>query len=365
MTRATPALVFLAAAALSAQTVLVEAEGFAETGGWSVDAQFMDQMGSPYLLAHGMGVPVADARTEVALPAAGVYRVWVRTRDWVARWKAPGAPGRFQLLIDGVPVKTAFGTEGADWHWQDGGTVRIAATKAKLTLHDLTGFDGRCDAIVFSRDAKFTPPEGAPLAAFRRKLLGLPGAPESAGNVRLCRGGRRHGGHRGGGVRGAPRHPRRPDSGPPRAGRQQQFRDSRVSGRAHHARSEPRVGRARARTRPRRRRRSQEVDGSRNALDANFYADEKKIYVVQSEKTLRLFLNMHAHHVEKAGSRIAAVVARDVKSGKDLRFSAPLFADCTGDATIGFLAGADYRVGPGEQSRDRRGAGARSRRTSR
>ena len=30
--------------------VLVEAEGFAELGGWVVDPQFMDLMGSPYLL---------------------------------------------------------------------------------------------------------------------------------------------------------------------------------------------------------------------------------------------------------------------------------------------------------------------------
>ena len=43
--------------------ILIEAEGFADTGGWVVDPQFMDQMGSPYLLAHGLGRPVADAQT--------------------------------------------------------------------------------------------------------------------------------------------------------------------------------------------------------------------------------------------------------------------------------------------------------------
>ena len=45
-----------------------------------------------YLLAHGLGKPVKDATTAVRLPAAGVYRVFVRTKDWVARWKASGAP---------------------------------------------------------------------------------------------------------------------------------------------------------------------------------------------------------------------------------------------------------------------------------
>ena len=73
--------------------VLVEAEAFEDLGGWVLDQQFMDLMGSPYLLAHGMGVPVADARTHVDFGEGGRRRVWVRTRDWVAPWKAPGAPG--------------------------------------------------------------------------------------------------------------------------------------------------------------------------------------------------------------------------------------------------------------------------------
>src|ERR1051326_2022061 len=70
------------------QTLLVEAEGFSNIGGWVVDPQFMDQMGSPYLLAHGLGVPVKDATTEVKFPQAGKYRVFVRTKDWVAQWHA-------------------------------------------------------------------------------------------------------------------------------------------------------------------------------------------------------------------------------------------------------------------------------------
>ena len=61
--------------------VLVEAEGFAQPGGWVVDQQSMDVMGSAFLLAHGMGVPVADAITTLAFPDAGKYRLWVRTRD--------------------------------------------------------------------------------------------------------------------------------------------------------------------------------------------------------------------------------------------------------------------------------------------
>ncbi|MBT3202108.1 MAG: NADH-dependent oxidoreductase, partial [Phycisphaerales bacterium] len=71
---------------LAAPAILVEAEGFESYGGWSLDTQFMDEMGSPYLLAHGTGTPVGNAVTVVECPEAGQFRGWVRTFDWVARW---------------------------------------------------------------------------------------------------------------------------------------------------------------------------------------------------------------------------------------------------------------------------------------
>ena len=54
-----------------AQTILIEAESFENLGSWVVDQQFMDQMGSPYLLAHGLGQLVKDATTAVS---STVYR---------------------------------------------------------------------------------------------------------------------------------------------------------------------------------------------------------------------------------------------------------------------------------------------------
>ena len=48
---------------ISASSLLVEAESFQQKGGWVVDQQFMDIMGSPYLMAHGMGIKVEDAST--------------------------------------------------------------------------------------------------------------------------------------------------------------------------------------------------------------------------------------------------------------------------------------------------------------
>ena len=69
------AVAFAAPAADAETTVLwIEAEQFADKGGWVNDPQFVDLMGSPYLLANAMGKPVSDAVTEVTVPRTAQYR---------------------------------------------------------------------------------------------------------------------------------------------------------------------------------------------------------------------------------------------------------------------------------------------------
>ena len=52
-----------------AEIVWIETEQFDKPGGWTNDAQFIDQMGSPYLMAIGLGTPVEDASTTVRVPS--------------------------------------------------------------------------------------------------------------------------------------------------------------------------------------------------------------------------------------------------------------------------------------------------------
>ena len=331
---------------VEAQTILIEAEAFANLGGWVIDQQFMDQMGSPYLLAHGLGQPVKDATTAVSFPATGTYRVWVRTRDWVAPWKAPGAPGRFQLLVNAVPLGTIFGTEGANWHWQAGGTVRITNKQTTIALHDLTGFEGRCDAIVFTTDTNFTPPNaGEQMVTFRRKALGLPNEPKDAarlsspkvaGNFDLV--------VVGGGIAGTCT-----AVSAARLGLQVALIQNRPVLGGNNS-SEVRVhlgGEINLPPYPAIGNIVRELDSGHqgNAQPASFYDDNRKMRVVQAEKNIHLFVNMHAFKVQTQGDSIVAVIAKHIIDGSRLSFRAPLFADCTGDGTIGYLAGADYRMG--------------------
>ncbi len=347
--------------------LLVEAEAFSDRGGWMIDQQAMDVMGSPFLLAHGLGLPVADATTTVDVPMAGEYRVFVRTRDWVAPWNAPGAPGKFQVLIGGRALDTLFGTEGADWHWQPGGTITLQAGPVSLALHDLTGFDGRCDAIVLTADASFVPPnESAALDAFRRQALRLPAEPAEAGEFDLV--------VVGGGMAGCCTAVSAARLGcrvalvqdrPVLGGNNSSEVRVGLSGLIHKP-PYPRLGdlvdeigpvghwplweAQRDPDSPRSRRILAVIEQhpekkQHNAGPASNYEDEQKLRVVTAEKNLSLFLLTRVVRAEMEGPRIAAVIGRSVVTGHEQRLRGRWFADCTGDGNLGFLAGADFRVG--------------------
>ena len=165
-------LLCLAPLWLRGADVWVEAESFRDKGGWVLDQQFMDLMGSPYLMAHGMGQPVADARTTVRFDQDGTYHVYVRTYNWTSPWHDGEGPGAFTLSVNGHRAGGTLGTAGDAWQWQPAGRVRVRAGEATLALHDLTGFDGRCDAIYFTTDPATLPPAGGDaLAAFRRSKV--------------------------------------------------------------------------------------------------------------------------------------------------------------------------------------------------
>ena len=326
------------AVALSAraQNVLLEAENFVDTGGWDIDQQSMDQMGSPYLLAHGLGVPVGDAITTIRFSKPGTYRVWVRTRDWVAPWKVTGAPGKFQVWVNGKPLAETFGTKGEAWHWQDGGTVDVGS-EVKITLHDLTGFEGRCDAVLFCKDAEFQPPdEPTTLAAFRRTALGLPEQPEDGGTYDLV--------VVGGGIAGTSAALSAARNGLTVA----LVQDRPVLG--GNGSSEVRVW-PQGKTRQRPYRHIGEIveevvtpggPGHENAGRGAVFGDERKRDLVKEEPRITSLTGLHVNAVEARDGRIVSVVAQNIRTVRCLRLQARFFADCTGDGTVGLLAGADH-----------------------
>ena len=321
----------------SSAFAFIEAEGFENRGGWEIDQQSMETMGSPYLLAHGLGIAVEDATTKLKFPSAGKYRVWVRTRDWVAPWKAPGAPGKFQLVVDGMPLKETFGTKSAEWHWHDGGMVEVGK-EADLALHDLTGFEGRCEAVLFCADPNFKPANDVEaLTKFRRKLLGLPTTPTDAGKFDLA--------VVGGGLAGTCAAISAARNGLKVA----LVQDRPVLG--GNASSEVRVWPEGHTNKEPYKHIGDIVNevllgkrkkGVMNGEAVEYFDDSQKLDIVSTEPNIQLFINSRAIKVEKTGSKISAVIIQDTITAEHKKISATLFSDCTGDATIGYLAGADY-----------------------
>lgn len=70
---------------------------------------------------------------------------------------------------------------------------------------------------------------------------------------------------------------------------------------------------------------------------------------VRAESNITLFLNTDVHEVEADGDpdarQIRSVTGWMMGSERRIRFESPIFLDCTGDGLVGFLAGAEYRLG--------------------
>ncbi len=79
-----------------------------------------------------------------------------------------------------------------------------------------------------------------------------------------------------------------------------------------------------------------------NAKAAGRYADDRKLAVVRAEPRITLLTEQRVNQVETAGKAIRSVVGQHIRTARRVRLTARLFADCTGDGTVGFLAGADY-----------------------
>ncbi|QDU80830.1 Xanthan lyase precursor [Polystyrenella longa] len=316
-----------------AETVLVEAESFESHGGWKLDTQFIQNMGSPYLLAHGLGKAVADAETTVTFPKTGTYHVFVRTKDWVARWKQPGTPGRFQLNVNGTPLEETFGTKSANWFWQSGGTVDINQTEVELSLHDLTGFDGRCDAILFTTDKDFQPDNSSEaFASWRQEMLGNSVKPTIQDYDLVVAGGGYSG--MGAAISAA------------RMGCKVALIQNRpVLG--GNGSSEIRVwaqGLLRRGKYPHIGEIVQEFADSATQSPGTKaeFEDEKKEAIVRAEANITLFLNHHVYAAQSENEEVQSVTAFDTRSGAQVEFHAPLFVDATGHGVLGALVNADF-----------------------
>ena len=317
--------------------IVIRAPEIKDFGGWVLDTQFVETMGTPYILAHGLGNPVNDAKTWFDAAEPGLYRVFAYTFNWVAPWKPQYAPGIFEILIDGGSVGT-FGDKRESWGWQSGNSVFLEKGKHEIAFHDLTGFEGRVGMTVLSTEENPELPQSpsevrrfayssggfetpvdegefdlvvcgagipgicAALAAARNglKVALINDRPVVGGNnsseVRVWLGGETH------------------------------FEPFPGIGNIVNEIEQAKVGH----------------HGIENQPEN--YEDGKKLSLLRAVKNITLFLENAITDVETEKSRIKSVITWDYRNAVRRLIKGRLFADCTGDGAVGALAGADYEV---------------------
>ena len=298
------------------------------------DPSSTGEMGSSYLMAHGYGVPVKDASTSFAVGKSGRYSVCVRTRNWAAEW-TKGAPGLFRVIIDGKPLDTVMGDNGPEWSWAKAGEVELASGSHTLALRDLTGFNGRADAVVVTAGAT----DEKTLEALR--LRAQSPVPVDGGEYDFI--------VVGGGMSGI--------CAAHAAARMTcktlLIQDRDVVGGCNsseirvglggdvHVGPNPRLGNVIDEIQP--------IIGGGGVDGGDDYEDGRKMRSFRAgylPRFLRLRTGERVFAIEtNATGAITAVLSRNVRSGKITRFRSSLFCDATGDAVLARLAGCATMYG--------------------
>ena len=309
----------------------IEAENFASYGDWEVDSQFTHKMGSSYLICPGLDTPRTNAaRTTVAIPRAGTWHVWVRTKDWVPEH----SPGKFALELAGRRSKVLGASGLAGWRWEKALDCECAAGDAELALVDLSGAFARCDAVLLAEDASYVPPEGdKELLAERLRLSGRGEGVVEAGTFDFVVVGAGPGGMgasvaaaRGGAKvalvydRPVPGGNCSREMGIGLDGAQMSRKGSREAGLAEEFRM-------------------------RAARHGNVLGFAYEEVLSELADSITAFPNERVMRVEKEGNRIVAVLSRNTLTGRWSRYRAKLFADSTGDGWVAQFAGARTMYG--------------------
>lgn len=335
----------------STDSIMLLATRFDDLGDWTLEQQFVLQMGSSYLLAHGIGKPLEkDARTSFEVQEDGEYTLWVRTKNWTAFWSEGKTPGIFQVKVDGVADAAEFGVgkdedksdvslqaraARAQWYWQKGGTYTLAKGKHEVALHDLMGLDGRCDAIIFTKSSELPGDSVEEYKTIRESIMGVEPVEDKgyydfvivgAGMSGLCAA-----------IAAA------------RFGAKVALIQDRYILGGNNS-SEVRVGlggQINMAPYPSLGYILNEIGPDRigNARGAHHYQDWKKMDVILAEKNITLFTGYTVDSVEMDGNKIKSVTAVEATKQTKIKISGYTFSDCTGDAHLAVMAGAETMMG--------------------
>ena len=373
--------------------ILVETESFADKGGWVTDHQAFEQIQSSYLMAHGLGRPVKDAVTSVSFAEGGRYHLYVSTYNWTAPWYDGKGPGVFQVLVDGRPLAAELGVTGNKWEWQYAGEVTVNKGTVQVALHDLTGFNGRADALYFTKVNEAPTADYQAFAPERLRLLGYDKPTRVSGADLVVVGGgiagcataltaARYGlkvvlvdnlpwlggnhalGVRANGLMYENLYPElgnitcqilnakvteknNPDAYFVRENQTGYIRSYQpipdLRNYAGPASTLMQQAEAHVSTIERRNLTKPEQNQNNNEYRRKQQAEIRKKLL--EEAGVVIYQHVHAYKAATRDGQITSITGKHLQSGEEFLFEGRLYVDCTGDGVIGYLAGAEYRMG--------------------
>ena len=308
--------------------IWIDAIDFDHYGGFIPETQFVREMGQAYLMANGTGTPVAPASVSFFVEESGTYRIFIRTKNWCAEH----APDGLVLEVDGNRAShTCARMLVRDWYFEVGGDFSLSVGAHTLKIHDTTGWFGRFACVVITNDYDFVPAkELAILKKQRAQIKGIPSTLTDLGRYDLI--------VVGGGVGGivsaitAARYGLKTaliNNRPLLGGNAAEEANVSLEGSAHRGYHELGI--------------VFEIKNYRETHRIS-WSDAFAHFTALEEK-LDVFSDMLLTDATTDGDTIKEIFTVHTHTLKEYQLSADLFVDATGDAWLGYYAGAAYRIG--------------------
>ncbi len=309
------------------QTVWIDALDFEEYGGFVRETQFVREMGQGYLIADGVGQPVSSAKTTFSVAENGMYRFFIRTKNWCTDY----SPDGLQIAVDGVKSEHICGkmhTQG--WYFEIAADFKLEAGEHTLEVLNTEGWFARFAAIVITNDYNFYPSREVAKLLEQRSLIKGIKSDIFKNEFELI--------IVGGGVAGitagitAARYGVKTaliNDRPILGGNGSDEAHVTLEGSAHKGYHETGV--------------IFEIKNYKENYNLTWSQTFEKF--CDWEKNLTVYNNLLVDGAKKANNKIIKITATDTICYQKYVFTADNFVDATGDAWLGYYADAEYKIG--------------------
>ncbi len=306
----------------------IDAVDFDDYGGFILETQFVREMGQPYLMANGTGSPVTPSAVRFSVNEGGMYRFYIRTKNWCPEHKPDG----LLLEVDGIRSQHVCSEMNVcGWYFEIAANFSLSKGTHTLKIYDTKGWFARFACVIITNDYDFTPSrESRMLKTQRAQIKGIVDTVSDMGHYDVI--------VAGAGVGGivaaitAARYGMRTaliNDRPRLGGNAAEEANVALEGAAHRGYHETGV--------------VFEIKNYRHKYGTTWSEAFEKY--TSGEKNLDVFSDMLLTDAVTDSGVIKEILTVNTHSLEEYKFSADTFVDATGDGWLGYYSGAAYRIG--------------------